>query len=156
MTLDLQQLYAFRTIAALGHMTQAASQLALSQPALSRSLARLEEELGFRFSTAVINAWSRTRAGRIFLEHLDQGLQSIEAGRQQALDLIHPERGVVSLSFLHSQGTHLVPSRCSSFPPPASTGAFGSSTKTAPPLWNSSIAAARIYALLLLPRRHLI
>ena len=33
MTLDLPQLYAFRTIAALGHMTQAASQLALSQPA---------------------------------------------------------------------------------------------------------------------------
>ena len=109
MTLDLQQLYAFRTIAALGHMTQAASQLALSQPALSRSLARLEEELGFPLFHRCHKRLELTRSGRIFLEHLDQGLQRIEAGRQQALDLIHPERGSVSLSFLHSQGTHLVP-----------------------------------------------
>lgn len=107
--MDWNQLNAFRVIARLGHLTQAARELAISQPALSRSLARLEEELGFPLFDRCHKRLELTRGGRLFLAHLDRGLREIEEGRQQALDLLHPERGCVSLSFLHSLGTQLVP-----------------------------------------------
>lgn len=44
--MEWQQLHYFSTLAKIQHMTRAAEELSISQPALSRSIARLEEELG--------------------------------------------------------------------------------------------------------------
>lgn len=44
--MEWQQLEYFVTVAKLEHMTRAAEALAISQPALSRSISKLEEELG--------------------------------------------------------------------------------------------------------------
>ena len=47
--MEWQQFEYFKTVAHLQHITHAAKVLSISQPALSRSIAKLEEELGFLY-----------------------------------------------------------------------------------------------------------
>ncbi|WP_144053543.1 LysR family transcriptional regulator [Clostridium saccharoperbutylacetonicum] len=44
--MDLLQLQYFKTVARLGHMTHTAEELHVAQPALSRTISKLEKELG--------------------------------------------------------------------------------------------------------------
>lgn len=44
--MNLNQLYYFQKVAQLQHYHQAAKELNISQPSLSRSIANLEDELG--------------------------------------------------------------------------------------------------------------
>lgn len=44
--MDWHQINYFQTVAQVQHITQAAKQLSISQPALSRSISKLEDELG--------------------------------------------------------------------------------------------------------------
>lgn len=46
MNVELLQLHYFLKFAKLEHMTQAAQELRIAQPALSKTIARLEEDLG--------------------------------------------------------------------------------------------------------------
>jgi DNA-binding transcriptional LysR family regulator len=113
--MEWHQLEYFKTIAQLQHFTQAAEQLSISQPALSRSIAKLEEELDCplfdrRGKGVVLN-----RYGQLFLRHVERALQEITAGRQVIQDLLHPDHGSISLSFLHSLGSNLVPGLISKF-----------------------------------------
>lgn len=113
--MEWHQLEYFKLVAQLQHVTHAAEQLSISQPALSRSIAKLEKELGFplferRGKHIVLN-----RYGVIFLQYVERSLQEIDAGKQVIHDLIHPDYGSVSLSFLHSLGSNLVPSLLSKF-----------------------------------------
>lgn len=48
MAVDLLQLHYFRTVAKFEHMTRAAREIRIAQPALSKTIARLEEDLGVR------------------------------------------------------------------------------------------------------------
>jgi len=113
--MEWHQLQYFKLVAKLQHITHAAAQLSISQPALSRSIAKLEEELGFplfdrRGKNIVLN-----RYGQIFLKHVEGAMEQIAEGKQIIHDLIHPDHGNVSLSFLHSLGSHLVPGLLSDF-----------------------------------------
>lgn len=113
--MEWHQLEYFKLVAELQHVTNAAEQLSISQPALSRSIAKLEEELGFplferRGKHIVLN-----RYGVIFLQYVERSIQEITAGKQVIHDLIHPDYGSVSLSFLHSLGSNLVPGLLSKF-----------------------------------------
>ena len=47
--MELHQLEYFRTLAHIKHFTNASKAIAVSQPALSRSIAKLEAELGNNF-----------------------------------------------------------------------------------------------------------
>lgn len=113
--MEWHQLEYFKLVAQLQHITHAAEQLSISQPALSRSISKLEEELGFplferRGKHIVLN-----RYGAVFLQYVERSMQEITAGKQVVHDLIHPDHGSVSLSFLHSLGSNLVPGLLSKF-----------------------------------------
>lgn len=56
--MDLKQLRAFLTVAETGNMTRAADILHLVQPAISRHIRLLEEELGAPCSSGSAMAWS--------------------------------------------------------------------------------------------------
>lgn len=49
--MELLQLKYFEKVATLENMTRAAKELHISQPALSNSIMRLEQELGVKFLT---------------------------------------------------------------------------------------------------------
>lgn len=49
--MEWQQFKYFQTLARTQHMTRAAEELLITQPALSRSIARFEEEVEHRYLT---------------------------------------------------------------------------------------------------------
>ncbi len=108
--MEWNQLEYFKTVAQMQHFTQAAKKLAISQPALSRSIAKLEEELGFPLFDRCGKSIILNQYGQIFLRHVELALQEITDGRQIVQDLLNPDRGIISLAFLHSLGTNVVPS----------------------------------------------
>lgn len=107
--MELQQLTYFRTLAHMQHVTRAAESLSLSQPALSRSIARLEEELGVPLFERQGRSITLNRYGQLFLKRVDRILKEFEEGKQELNDLVHPEHGAVALGFLHTLGTSLIP-----------------------------------------------
>lgn len=113
--MEWSQLEYFKTVAQLQHITKAAEKLSISQPALSRSIAKLEEELDFPLFDRVGKNIVLNRYGQIFLSHVERAMQEIAAGQQVVQDLLHPDHGNISLSFLHSLGSNMVPGLISKF-----------------------------------------
>lgn len=107
--MELNQLEYFKELAALCHFTAAAQQISISQPALSRSIKRLETELGVPLFDRIGKSVRLTQYGEIFLTHALKALQEIENGKQSIATLSSPEKGIVQLGFLHSFGSYLVP-----------------------------------------------
>lgn len=76
--MDTQQLSYFLKVAETEHMTNAAKELHISQPALSRSLRLLEEELGFKLFDRVGRHLLLNENGRRFYATAVQFSQGVE------------------------------------------------------------------------------
>ena len=113
--MDWHQINYFQTVAKVQHITRAAELLSISQPALSRSISRLEDELGVQLFDRKGRNIYLNRYGKMFLNRVEQSIKQIEIGKQEIWDEIHPISGTVSLSFLPSLGISLVPDILSSF-----------------------------------------
>lgn len=114
-SMDWHQINYFQTVAQVQHITRAAEQLSISQPALSRSISRLEDELGVQLFDRKGRNIYLNRYGKMFLNRVEQSIKQIEIGKQEIWEEIHPNSGTVSLSFLPSLGISLVPDILSSF-----------------------------------------
>lgn len=75
--MDMAQLYSFQKVAEKEHLTKAAEELSISQPALSASLSRLEHELGVALFDRVGRRLSLNECGRIFQRYADRILQEV-------------------------------------------------------------------------------
>lgn len=113
--MDWNQLEYFKTVARLGHVTQAAQKLQISQSALSRSICKLEEELGFTLFDRSGKNITLNANGRTFLSHVERAMQEITVGRKIITDALKPDTGNVSLAFLRSLGISIVPDLLSKF-----------------------------------------
>lgn len=113
--MELQQLKYFQTVAHLQHFTRAAEALFISQPSLSRSIARLEEELGAPLFDREGRQVRLNRLGQTFLKRVERAFNELEEGQRELQDLIGPEKGQVSLAFLHTFGVRLLPRLLSAF-----------------------------------------
>jgi DNA-binding transcriptional LysR family regulator len=108
-TLELKQLEYFQTVAKLQHYTHAAEKIMLSQPALSRSMANLEDELGVPLFDRVGRSVRLNHFGNLFLHRVNAVLNEINAAKQEIAESLDAEHGTISLAFLPTLGTHLVP-----------------------------------------------
>ncbi len=113
--MDLAQLKYFQMVARLEHFTRAAEELYISQPSLSRAIARLEEELGAPLFDREGRQVRLNRLGRTFLRRVDRVFVEIEEGKREMQDLIGPEHGLVALAFLHTVGAQLLPEMLRAF-----------------------------------------
>ncbi|GGE57111.1 putative HTH-type transcriptional regulator YybE [Pullulanibacillus camelliae] len=113
--MEWDQINYFKAVAESQHMTQAAKRLAISQPALSRSIAKLEEELGVQLFDRKGRNVYLNRYGKMFLNRVNQSIKQIELGKQEIWDDIHPDYGTISLSFLPSLGISFVPEILSAY-----------------------------------------
>ncbi|PEZ74649.1 LysR family transcriptional regulator [Bacillus sp. AFS017274] len=113
--MDWHQFNYFQKVASVQHITRAAEQLSISQPALSRSISKLEDELGVQLFDRKGRNIYLNRYGKMFLNRVEQSIKQIEIGKQEIWDEIHPDHGTISLSFLPSLGIHVVPDIISSF-----------------------------------------
>lgn len=96
-------------VARLEHFGQAARELAISQPALSRSISNLEEELGVTLFDRMGRSVYLNSFGRVFLERVEKGLTEIAMGVQEIQHLKNPYTGTVALGFLQTLGTTILP-----------------------------------------------
>nr|WP_312577543.1 LysR family transcriptional regulator [Sedimentibacter sp.] len=107
--MNLQQLYYFKTIAEYGQYTKAARALIISQPTLSHSISELENELGAPLFYKQGRNIKLTKYGSAFLDYVVEALEKIESGKHAIKEMINPDAGTVSLSFVSSLSTHFIP-----------------------------------------------
>ncbi len=77
--MELYQLRYFQLVAQQGNITKASEQLHVSQPALSRSIKRLEDELGIELFDRVGRRISLNDNGRVFLKAVTHALDSVDS-----------------------------------------------------------------------------
>ncbi|MFI8823130.1 LysR family transcriptional regulator [Streptomyces sp. NPDC053431] len=95
--MDLHALRQFVVVARLEHLSRAAEELRVAQPSLSRTIARLEGDLG----TPLFDRGGRMRlndAGRVFLRHAERCLGELDAGRRAVAEASGEGFGTVRLA----------------------------------------------------------
>jgi LysR family transcriptional regulator, nitrogen assimilation regulatory protein len=116
---DLKQLRAFMTIADTGNVTRAAALLNLVQPAVTRQLRLLEEDIGVALFQRERHGMVLTAAGKAFLVHARRALLELDRARAEmgGADRI---AGLVTVGLLPSTGdiisSPLVGSVASAYP----------------------------------------
>lgn len=75
---SMSELHAFATAAKLGSFTRAAEELCVTQGAISRAVARLEDHFGTPLITRSVNGLTLTPAGRRLLDGIVAPLDTIE------------------------------------------------------------------------------
>jgi LysR family transcriptional regulator, transcription activator of glutamate synthase operon len=95
---ELLQLAYFRVVAQLEHMTRAAEELNVTQPSLSRAIARLEREVGVPLFDRRGRGLRLTQYGTAFLGHVDRVFQELDDAAAELRDMGGLERGSVSLA----------------------------------------------------------
>ncbi|MCR4841921.1 MAG: LysR family transcriptional regulator [Eubacterium sp.] len=95
--MELQQLINFRTVAECQNISMAARQLYISQPSLSKSISRLEADLGVPLFTHRKGRIELNDYGRVFLASTEMALSEIERGAQNVRRMYDSDRHVLSL-----------------------------------------------------------
>jgi Transcriptional regulator len=96
--MELLQLQYFRTVARLEHMTRAARELHIAQPALSKTIARLEEHVGVPLFDRQSGRIRLNAFGRTFLHKVDAALNLLEEAKREVAELAGLEQGSVRIS----------------------------------------------------------
>ncbi len=115
MSLNLHLLRIFTTVAMECSFSQAAKQLYISQPAVSRGVQELERQLNLILIDRSMNTFTLTEGGRLLYQH---GLHIFAAERaaEVALEELHGlVRGQLALGASQTIGTYLLPPLLSQF-----------------------------------------
>lgn len=99
----------FAAVAREEHLTRAAESLGVPQPTLSRSIARLEAELGVPLFTRPGRSVRLTRHGRSLLDAAERALGTLSGALERLAGESDPATGRVALGFLHTLGGETVP-----------------------------------------------
>lgn len=100
MTIELTQLEAFVTIAQFQGFSRAAAVLHLSQPAISRRMSLLEQELGVPLFDRVHAGAVLTEAGKTFLPYAHRALAATQDGVEALRELAQQEQGTIKLALV--------------------------------------------------------
>ena len=95
--MDLSQLKYFLTAAGEENFSNAAKKLYISQPALSRAISRLEEELGVQLFERSSNRVVLNDSGRSFLKYLDKASLELNNGVQAVRRRADVETGYIAM-----------------------------------------------------------
>jgi len=107
--MNLHDLETFVAIAQLGAVTRAAGQLHRSQPAITRRIKALEDQLGTPLLERGRGGAMLTESGRTFLPYAEAVLAALRDGRQAVQALQGDDHGVVSLAIVGTlAGTTIV------------------------------------------------
>ena len=115
MGVDIEALRWFQQVADGVTVTEVADLYLVSQPGVSRALARLETEVGTPLLHRAGRVLRPTHAGSVFKRHVDSLLHELDDGLAAVNELHDPETGTVRLAFQLSLGAWLVPDLVASF-----------------------------------------
>lgn len=108
-TMDLANLNAFIAIAETGGFSAAGERLHLTQPAISKRIAGLEQQLNVRLFDRLGREVSLTEAGRALLPRAYQILSVLDDTRRALTNLTGEVTGRLTLATSHHIGLHRLP-----------------------------------------------
>src|SRR5690242_18965187 len=106
---DVRQLEAFLHVTRVGRLGQAASELYITQPALTARIQRLERELGGELFVRSKRGMRLSPAGRAFVPFAVRAIESIEEGRSLVAGIAATRERVLALAAPPAVGTHVLP-----------------------------------------------
>lgn len=113
--MDFDQLFYFQIVAKHNSFTKASEELNLSQPALSRSILRLEEEIGVPLFERKSRGVVLNQYGKVILKSTNQVLSEMKEAKQKVHNMVDPYHGTISLAFIQTLGSSFVPDLISDF-----------------------------------------
>jgi DNA-binding transcriptional LysR family regulator len=107
--MDTQLLEAFIAVAESGSFSAAAERIHVTQPAVSKRIAQLEETLACRLFDRIARQVTLTEAGEALLPRAHRILQEVDDTRQAISDLSGEISGRLRLAISHHIGLHRLP-----------------------------------------------
>ncbi|EIK45359.1 LysR family transcriptional regulator [Cellvibrio sp. BR] len=107
--MDTQHLQAFVAIAESGSFSAAAERLHLTQPAISKRIALLEEQLKSPLFDRIGRQVALTHAGQVLLSKATLILSEVTAAQRAIADLKGEVEGKLSIATSHHVGLHYLP-----------------------------------------------
>ncbi|AKP75685.1 MULTISPECIES: LysR family transcriptional regulator [Priestia] len=111
--MELLQLKYFQVVARLEHISKAAEELYVSQPALSKTISQLEKELGIRLFDRNGKYIKLNRYGKAFCSKVERALKTLEDAKHELKDMSNDPCEEIRLVVLAS--SHLLPELLSRF-----------------------------------------
>lgn len=112
--MTLNQLLYFQKVATLENYHQAAEELYISQPSLSRSMASLEAELGVTLFKKEGRGVILTKAGHLFLEHANKIIADCDVARDKMQE-ISSIGGKIDIGYVFPLAGHYIPHQVRKF-----------------------------------------
>ncbi len=107
--MDLRMMTQMVAIAEHGHMTRAAQEMGVSQPALSAALRKLEAEIETELFHRTGHGVELTDAGRVFIEHAQITLRAAAQTREAVRSLVGLETGSIKVGAGATATGYLLP-----------------------------------------------
>lgn len=107
--MDIQTLKYFKMVAQIGNMSRAAQELHVSQPTLTVTIKKLEEELGVSLFERSKKGVTLTPAGIDTLRHTETLLQSWDELKTSSLSAVNEVKGLVQLGVHASVARYTLP-----------------------------------------------
>ncbi len=107
--MDTQNLKAFVEVADLRSFSEAADRLHITQPAVSKRISVLENQLQCKLFDRISRSVHLTEAGKALLPKAEQILQSVLDARRSIADLQGEVSGNLSIGISHHIGLHRLP-----------------------------------------------
>lgn len=109
MKITFRQIDAFRTVVSTGTVTEAATVLGISQPAVSRLISDLETEVGFQLFQRSGRILVPTEEARLLVGEVRQAISGMEHIKQAAMAIGRFGHARLTLVTTPTFSTHLVP-----------------------------------------------
>ncbi|MDD6023505.1 MAG: LysR family transcriptional regulator [Oscillospiraceae bacterium] len=96
--MELTLLYYFKTVAEMENITKAAESLYISQPALSKAIAKLEKSLGVTLFERRKGRISLSAMGQVYYEYVSSAFHVLETGEKKLEELKQQSGDTVSVA----------------------------------------------------------
>lgn len=96
--MELLQLRYFQTVARTEHMTKAAQELHIAQPALSKTISRLEADVGVPLFDRHGGRIRLNTFGKLYLDKVERALRLLEEGQKEINELAGLQHGSIHLA----------------------------------------------------------
>lgn len=113
--MNLQQLYYFKRLSETKNFTIAAELESVTQPALSKAISKLEDDLGVNLFERYGRNVELTNLGNTFLKHVIAALKEIETGTDELKKLADLNNDIISIASTHCISTYFTPFMISGF-----------------------------------------
>lgn len=113
--MNLQQLQYFKVISQTKNFTTASNILSITQPALSKAISKLEEELDAQLFEREGRNIKITKYGEVFLKYAESALNDIEKGIEKIHDMKTNNDNIISIASTYCIGATFIPFLISNF-----------------------------------------